>query len=243
MSSNKPVDQPMGKKADIFVFNPSIHLVDNDKIPKSIVNYTSYARRCMKDEKQYFAYSAVKDTIWPQSTDQLCLHCCLPFSTFPVPIPRYHDSLKNTYYVFGIFCSINCAKAYIIEHDVSISNTRMLYFISMCRTVFDIHYPVKPAPPRVRLKMFGGDLTPEKFRQYFDKITTRILRPPFVQYTAVIEETKVTSNDKPSELNICVNATKEESTYSKFVKPVKKRKSNKLQATTNGTLSEFIRLK
>mmetsp|Transcript_8774 Transcript_8774/g.12171 ORF Transcript_8774/g.12171 Transcript_8774/m.12171 type:complete len:379 (+) Transcript_8774:1322-2458(+) len=129
---------------------------------------------------------------WPRSTDKLCLHCFHGFSSVPVPIPRRFDEDRNLFYVFGIFCSVNCAKAYILEHDRAISATRMFYFSHMCREVFGIRGRVRPAPPRIRLKMFAGDLTIEEFRHKSTRVLTEtvILEPPFVPNPLLFKESE-----------------------------------------------------
>ena len=216
--------------------------VDPPEVKPSVIDYTSFARQSLNNKKQLFKHSSFVGGKWPTKTDRLCLHCCMAFDTMPIPIPRFHDTSKNVYHVFGIFCSINCAKAYIIEHDVSISTTRMMYFISMCREVFNIRHPVKPAPPRTRLQMFGGDLTPEQFKRNAETVSC-ILRPPFIpSYDLVVKhDTKV--DNEPQELSICKKDPKNETTYSKFVKPSRKRKPMKQKSYGDGCLSEFVRLK
>jgi hypothetical protein len=123
---------------------------------------------------------------WPQRTHLACWHDTEPFDTLPVPMPRRHDRQRGKYYVFGIFCSLNCAKKWMLEHPYQASD--VMLFAQMAREVFGVHDSIPPAPPVMRLQKFGGDMTLEQLRSG-QIVTQSVLRhAPFASSPCVIEE-------------------------------------------------------
>lgn len=187
------------KKVNLFETNPDIIIEEDPTVTPVMVDCLSYVRNKLQEKFTYFFHPffgnpAIKR--WPKTTDCDCLHCCHPFSTVPIPIPRRYDQQKNLYYVYGVFCSINCAKAYILEHEQAISTTRMLYFVQMCRNVFGVREPVKPAPPRIRLKKFTGSLLIHEFRHNFKTISTEVMEAPFIQNSLLLRNWSSESADQ-----------------------------------------------
>ena len=188
MDEKKP-DAP--RTTSLFVTNPDILIEEDPNITPVRVDCQSYVREKLEANYTYFMHpffgNPTQET-WPSKTDKDCLHCCHGFETYPIPIPRRYDDRREKYYTFGIFCSANCAKAYILEHDTAISTTRMLYFVTMCRKVFGINFPVKPAPPRIRLARFLGSLSIQEFRRNFTTVSSLVMEPPFIQNSMLIRE-------------------------------------------------------
>jgi hypothetical protein len=184
--------------SNLFVTNADVLLEEDPNITPVIIDCMTYVREKLEEQFTYFVHPSFgnrEHTHWPKTVSSHCLHCCHPFDTIPVPIPRRYDDRLNKYFVFGIFCSINCAKAYILEHEPAISTTRMLTFSTMCREVFGLREPVKPAPPRIMLQCFGGSLTIEQFRKSFKYVTSISIEPPFLQNSMLLREEKITSTN------------------------------------------------
>lgn len=132
---------------------------------------------------------------WPTHTDIACWHCCHQFDGVPIPVPKYkkadHDSIA-LYTVYGVFCSCNCAVAYILERNTYDQQRLLLQFKSMATHVFgflttDV-FALEPAPPRIFLRMFGGHLSIDEFRTSSLVARNTLLLPPFISYTMVLEE-------------------------------------------------------
>jgi hypothetical protein len=96
-------------------------------------------------------------------TDVLCWHCCHPFATPPVPIPRSYDTRERCFVVFGNFCSLACAKGYTLDTPTFQSPQQINLFVKMAREVYGEADP-QSAPPRLSLKQFGGPYSIEEFR-------------------------------------------------------------------------------
>ncbi len=117
-----------------------------------------------------------------------CWWCTYEFDNEPCYLPdRYGD---NKYYVFGCFCSFNCALAYNInlrDYKVweRISLLNQLYYDSTkTNEIIDI------APSKEILKKYGGILTIEEYRKNFLIKTKKylILPHPIIVTNPVIEE-------------------------------------------------------
>lgn len=140
--------------------------------------------------------ATTRATGWPQSTKIACWHDCHPFDTMPIPIPKYskHDisTSSPTYVVYGVFCSCNCAIAYILERGTYDQQQQLLRFKQMVITVFGIDadsvFAMEPAAPRIFLTMFGGHLSIDEFRSQSLLARCTLLTPPFISYSMVLEE-------------------------------------------------------
>jgi hypothetical protein len=160
-----------------FVVDPNVKPVH--------VNCTLFVRTQMDKTMTYIQHGRT----WPPAPDVACLHDCHPFQTQAIPIVHRYDERAGKYHVYGVFCSANCAKMYIIEHEPGVTSRRMVEFLSMLRSVFGITGNIKPAPPRVRLRLFGGELSIEQFRNQFRHAHERLLVPPFVPACLTVLQT------------------------------------------------------
>lgn len=127
---------------------------------------------------------------WPPENwrELCCWHCCHLCPGEPFCLPNSYDRRKDVFHVFGIFCSLPCAKAYLAEHSAFASGDRALLLHTLAARFFEHPFedPVKPAPPRHRLKMFGGDMSIEAFREEHLYLTTT-LSPPLISTPEVYE--------------------------------------------------------
>lgn len=97
-----------------------------------------------------------------------CFWCCHPFSWTPCVLPISYDAYENMYTCEGHFCSPECAMSGLYA-DVSLSDVARSLRHTLLYDVYRSLYAKRdliPAPPRVVLRMFGGPLDIEQFRQY-----------------------------------------------------------------------------
>lgn len=196
----------------MFLKKSEIELEYDENVIPLTVDCSNYVREKFNKNVKYSLYhnrfGKRKNHAWPMTTDLACLHCSYNFSTQPVPLVKDYDELKNIFYTYGQFCSINCVKSYIIEHENNISTKRMLFFNHMIRNVFDVKIPVKPAPPRIRLEKFGGDLSIDDFRNNFTFVSCKELNPPFISSSVVFEDTPDQNNEKMDTSSAIFNESK-----------------------------------
>lgn len=122
---------------------------------------------------------------WTRTTSIQCWHCCEAFGTPPVPIPKTFDVREQTFVVFGNFCSLQCAKGYIVETSGFDSGQQLVVFAKMARDIYNT-YDVKAAPPRLSLKKFGGFLDIDTFKSGSNSVVCH--KAPFVSSLMIFEE-------------------------------------------------------
>jgi hypothetical protein len=109
-----------------------------------------------------------KVTVDRYNAQTSCFWCCHKFAWSPVVIPISYDAYKNIYTCEGHLCSPECALAYIYS-DNKISDSTKWNRHSLLRTLYGDLYKdrtLSPAPPRTLLRMFGGPLDIEQYREY-----------------------------------------------------------------------------
>jgi hypothetical protein len=97
-----------------------------------------------------------------------CFWCCHKFSWAPVVIPISYDSYKHIYSCEGHFCSPECALSHVYT-DSRLSESTKWNRHSLLRHLYSDLYKdrmLSPAPPRTLLRMFGGPLDIEQYREY-----------------------------------------------------------------------------
>lgn len=125
---------------------------------------------------------------WPMSTDIYCMWCCHPFDSMPCALPE--KIVNGKFYVYGNFCSFNCAAA----HNFDTCSYNVWEKYNLLNLLYKKMYGVddikiKLAPPRNTLKIFGGFLSIEDFRKNFLVNTTySVVIPPMVSLVPKIEE-------------------------------------------------------
>ena len=81
-------------------------------------------------------------------------------------MPHKYDDRRNKFYTSGNFCSWSCMKTYAIDkYGCNRGGLICGNIVTMRRKLFDRISPIKKAPHRQRLQVFGGDLTIEQFRE------------------------------------------------------------------------------
>jgi hypothetical protein len=97
-----------------------------------------------------------------------CFWCCHPFPWKPTVLPISYDAYENMYTCEGHFCCPECALAYLYA-DPNLSDvlrwTRHALLADMYRSMYTKR-TLTPAPHRHMLRMFGGPLDIEQFREF-----------------------------------------------------------------------------
>lgn len=114
-----------------------------------------------------------------------CFWCTYEFDNPAIYIPKYF--IKNSYHVYGCFCSPECGVAYLMEENIDSSTKFERYhFINhLYGKVCNYTKNIKPAPnPYYMLDKYYGNLSIQEYRSLFknerlflivDKPLTRIL--------------------------------------------------------------------
>jgi len=114
-----------------------------------------------------------------------CFWCTYEFDNPPVYIPKH--LIKNSYQVYGCFCSPECSTAYLMEENIdsSIKFERYHLINHIYSQIYDYKKNIKPAPnPYYMLDKYYGNLNIQEYRALLrndrlflivDKPLTRIL--------------------------------------------------------------------
>ena len=122
----------------------------------------------------------------PDKTDISCFWCCHNFHTPPFAIPSH--ILDEIWYVYGNFCSAECATSYLFKERIDSHVQWERYALLNNLYADDAELPpgspsgIRPAPPREVLRMFGGSMDISEYRAVLHekKLRVDVLTPPMV---------------------------------------------------------------
>ena len=114
-----------------------------------------------------------------------CFWCTCDFDNPPVYVPKHY--IKDSYHVYGCFCSPECATAYLMEENIdsSVKFERYHLLNHIYSKIYNYTKNIKPAPnPYYMLNKFYGNLSIQEYRALLknerlflivDKPLTRVL--------------------------------------------------------------------
>jgi hypothetical protein len=132
---------------------------------------------------------ANKNNTWLTETNTRCWWCCYEFDTTPIGIPISYQN--NCFNVYGCFCSFNCALSYNFNDDGNKKWERVgLIHLLYKRTYNKKEANIGYAPNREFLKIFGGNMDINEFRDSNDK-KYEVVYPPMLSIIPQLEETEI----------------------------------------------------
>lgn len=136
----------------------------------------------------FIKHQEFSDT-WISGTDISCWWCCHNFNNSPCAIPTKY--VNDIFYVYGCFCSFNCALSYNFITNVNKKWERISYLHLLYKKIFNVtEVTLKYAPERECLKMFGGYMNIDEFRNNKNK-TFNIVYPPMISIIPQLQETEI----------------------------------------------------
>jgi len=219
-----------------------LHIDNNENQNKEDENKINKVIKKNLKNIMYEFINANNDKIWPESTNIYCWWCCHPFTCTPCALPEYYK--KEKFYVNGCFCSFNCTASYNFSKNDDNIWERYSLLNLMYKKLYTTNFvKINLAPPRETLKIFGGYMSIEEFRENSlknDKIFT-VVSPPLISIIPKIEENIAnnTNNTKNIKNNFpLVNENILNKTHNNL-----KLKRNKPVTNPNSTLQSFMDLK
>jgi hypothetical protein len=235
-------------------------IFDNEKYDEKYdenYEYENYETKPIKEEKEddenkinriikknlknimYEFISANNEKKWPESTDVYCWWCCHPFTWMPCALPEYYK--KEKFHVNGCFCTFNCAASYNFSKNDNDKWERYSLLNLMYKKLYNTKFvKISLAPPREILKIFGGYLSIEEFREHtlMNEKVFAVIKPPLISIISKIEE-NVSSSSKNIKNNYpLTNETILNKTHNNL-----KLKRSKPVTNPNNTLQSFMDLK
>ena len=119
-----------------------------------------------------------------------CFWCCHSIDNVVYSMPYNYDTINDSYFVFGSFCSLQCANAYNFSvHGSSDKVWEINSWIQMLGKRYGFTNTIRPAPSKYLLKMFGGNLTIDEFREaHIKSDKTYVLNiPPMISINSSSE--------------------------------------------------------
>jgi hypothetical protein len=217
-------------------------IINNKLKEEEIKDDESKTNRVIKKNLRNILYefiNANSDKVWPDSTNIYCWWCSHPFNGAPCALPESY--IKGKFYVNGCFCTFNCAASYNFSKNDDNMWERYSLLNLMYKKLYNRNFiKINLAPPRETLKIFGGYLSIEEFREnsYKNEKTFMVVKPPLISIIPKIEE-NILSNNKNLKNNFpLVNENILNKTQSTL-----KLKRNKPVTNPNSTLQSFMDLK
>jgi hypothetical protein len=181
---NNPTD--MSIDDDLFAGTRSATLPDLEQASMTNTSITKPSTGTHKDIwKKIKSLEHLLHINSAPDSNAACFWCTFEFDNPPVYIPKMY--LKNSYHVYGCYCSPECAVAYLMNENLDSSSKFERY--SLLNTIYNSVYGysknIKPAPdPHYLLDKFFGNLSIQEYRALLqsdrlflvvDKPITRIL--------------------------------------------------------------------
>lgn len=149
---------------DIAAINPAEQNTNYSDILNSVES-SKGSERFSTDLLKSILEKVSADRYTPQTA---CFWCCHAFSWAPCLLPKSYDAYKNLYSCEGNFCSPECALSYSYNDPKTFESTKWLQHALLGSLYSDLYKTktLSPAPPRSLLRLFGGPLDIEQFREY-----------------------------------------------------------------------------
>jgi hypothetical protein len=127
--------------------------------------------------------SIVEDT-----TNIACWWCTYEFESLPFFIPE--NEVNNIFYVFGCFCSPQCATSYNETLNDYKTKERYSLIKKLSSLITGNNSDIVMAPPKEVLKKYGGTLTIEEYRKicFLNNKEMKIRMPPLHAIVPILEE-------------------------------------------------------
>jgi hypothetical protein len=122
----------------------------------------------------------------PDSTDVACFWDCNEFRGSPCVIPTMIE--EGIWRVYGNFCCPSCAAAYLFNERLD-AHVQWERYALLNRLYATDGEPVRLAPPRTVLRMFGGTLDVSEFRSIVGEKRMRVdvMSPPMISIIQVMD--------------------------------------------------------
>ena len=123
----------------------------------------------------------------PESSDVACFWCCHTFTNRPVVLPLRDQG--EYLYVFGNFCCPECAMAHLFDSRQD-SHTRWEQLALLYRIYGEsCNNKIYPAPSKNILKLFGGALSIDEYRNMLrsQKVRVDVHLPPMVSLLSTMD--------------------------------------------------------
>ena len=130
---------------------------------------------------------ANRDQKLPESTDVACFWDCHSFRGPPCVIPTVIE--EGIWRVYGNFCCPECAAAYLFNERLDLHVQWERYALLNRLYATEVAEPVRLAPARTSLRLFGGALDVSDFRAIVGdkRMRVDVMMPPMISIIQVMD--------------------------------------------------------
>ena len=168
----KAQTKPQIDESPVVFFLKVTDTEDNGIIPAGDVTSYSDILNAVEKNTERFNTDLLKDVLSKVQTvryspQTACFWCCHTFNWVPCVLPISYDVYNNIYSCEGNYCSPECALSYLYESKIPDSTkwNRHALLNHMYAELYKTR-TLSPAPPRSLLRLFGGPLDIEQYRDY-----------------------------------------------------------------------------
>jgi hypothetical protein len=153
--------------------------INNDFPTSSVINNNLEKINIDEDDDSYYNKEIETKEIWKKlkqlehnlhnnninNKKSACFWCTYDFDNPPIYIPKHF--LKNSYHVYGCFCSPECAVAHLMEENIDSSSKFERYYLinHIYSKIYDYKQNIKPSPnPYYMLDKYYGNLSIQEYR-------------------------------------------------------------------------------
>lgn len=167
------------EKNSIESFSDAFYINNNNNTPfddenyliregNNIPEYNDLAENKKKNKEIWNKLKELQKNLHTNNVDDkksACFWCTYEFDNPPIFIPKHF--IKNSYQVYGCFCTPECATAYLMKENIdSTSKFERYYLLNFIYSkIYDFKTNIKPAPnPEYLLDKFYGNLSISEYR-------------------------------------------------------------------------------
>lgn len=167
---------------------------NREPLPYSSVDHFDNIHDCISEAGQAVDCKNVESTMKDMHPSlmmrQACYWCCHEIGPFKYGMPISYDPVHHSFHQYGQFCSLECTSAY--NYSVNMGSDRMWEinsWIQLMAKKLGIELPIRAAPSRYMLQMFGGPLRIEDFRACHKSLYRAYVMniPPMINVSAQSE--------------------------------------------------------
>ena len=131
----------------------------------------------------------------------LCWNCSHSFEEMIHGLPLKY--ISGIFYTYGDFCSLECAARYALEYFDNYHEIMSLLNLYNNITNKTTHKVISPAPNKLLLTIFGGNMNIEEYRKGFsDKNIHDIKIPPILPIKHTIDTHEINSGNNKTNLKL-----------------------------------------
>lgn len=128
------------------------------------------------------------------NVSEVCWNCCHSFHNLHFGIPLKY--LNEIFYIYGDFCSMECAARYACDNFKDSNFWEILSLINLYNMKINKNIePIKMAPERLTLKMFGGIFSIDEYRNNDNSENYNISIPPVIPLSHNLEKMEINNKN------------------------------------------------